>query len=215
VCSSDLSAPTLSAPTLSAPTPSGHDATSVLGSQVSARPGTPTPSDDGGAAHDLGHEPAPGLAHDLAAVEPASEPAHTPSVAESTWTFDRSDRSRPVVVAGGGLDAAACEDAETIVRNDPWDLEALRRYGSCQALQGELANAASTFQRLLTFEPDNAGAEIGLAATQQELGEIAAAVEVYQRLLPHVAGDGEAARLRALLALAGASPGEDDGQGHR
>jgi len=164
--------------------PSGHEPSTVLGAQVSARPGVPNPADDAGAPP------------------------------QSAWMFDRNDRSRPVVVAGGGLDYTACENAEETVRSDPWNLEALSRYASCLALRGELLGAAVTFRRLLTFEPDNVGAEIGLAATQQELGETAFAVEVYQRLLPDMVGDAQAARVRALLALAGAPAVEPDAQGH-
>lgn len=176
--------------------PRAHDPSAVLGAQVSARPGTPSPSDDAGGPDGFG---------DRADDHHAADPHHA---ADGAADDPRADRSRPTVIAAGGLDDEACRAAETTLREDPWNLDALRRYASCLAIKGDLAGAQAAFERLLTFEPDDIEAQIGLAATEHERGDAAVAAEVYGRLLEEAVGDGEAARLRALLAVATASSGE-------
>ncbi|MGD2134258.1 MAG: tetratricopeptide repeat protein [Maricaulaceae bacterium] len=111
------------------------------------------------------------------------------------------DLSRPTVVFAGRLGAEDCRAAEDGVRVDPWDLDALRDYASCLALEGEAQAAITAFQRLLTFSPDDYEAQLGLAAARHEMGEVDAAAATYQRLLQDAIGDAEAARLRALMAL--------------
>jgi tetratricopeptide (TPR) repeat protein len=108
------------------------------------------------------------------------------------------------VIFAGGLTDDDCLAAETAIRNDPWDLGSLKRYASCEALRGEAAEAETAFRRLLTFTPEDPDAELGLAAVRHEQGFASEAAATYQRLLEDATGDAEAARLRALLALAAA-----------
>jgi hypothetical protein len=114
------------------------------------------------------------------------------------------DRGRPSVIFAGAITEEECDAADTTVRSDPWDLVSLKRYASCRAIDGDPAGAEQAFRRLLTFTPDDTDAELGLAAVRHEQGAVAEAAAVYERLLADATGDAEAARLRALLALAAA-----------
>lgn len=145
--------------------------------------------------------PAGGESEASAATPSASDGAAPTPQAGLANPATRADFTRPTVLFAGGLGAEECRAAENAVRDDPWDLDALRRYASCLALDGDLDGAATAFRRLLTFAPDDAEAELGLAAVRHELGEVDASAAVYQRLLETAQGDAAAARLRALLAL--------------
>jgi hypothetical protein len=114
------------------------------------------------------------------------------------------DPSRPAVIFAGALTEEDCMTAETAIRTDPWDLAALKRYASCEALRGEAAGAETAFRRLLTFTPDDPEAELGLAVVRHEQGFAGEAAGAYQRLLEDATTDAGAARLRALLTLAAA-----------
>lgn len=134
----------------------------------------------------------------------AAAPAAADGAGGSGRPASPRDPSRPTVIFAGGLTDDDCLAAETAIRNDPWDLGSLKRYASCEALRGEAAEAETAFRRLLTFTPEDPDAELGLAAVRHEQGFASEAAATYQRLLEDATGDAEAARLRALLALAAA-----------
>jgi hypothetical protein len=141
----------------------------------------------------------------LGAEEPARAATPTPANASgggSGRPAAARDPSRPTVIFAGALTDDDCLAAETAIRADPWDLASLKRYASCQALRGDAAAAETAFRRLLTFTPEDPEAELGLAAVRHEQGFANEAAATYQELLEVAIGDADAARLRALLALA-------------
>lgn len=180
-----------------------------------------------GAGDPAGHENAPDDAPTapgggpiaLGPPEPDGEAAHAEAAhddahdeADAAARVDAHDdelRERaPAAPAAGGaaallaahLDAAACADAETRVRADPWDLSALSDYGACLALEGRPDEAAEVFERLLTFAPEDPEAHLGLGAARHEAGDLEAARLRYHEALALARTDAAAARARALIA---------------
>lgn len=98
------------------------------------------------------------------------------------------------------LDGEACAAAEGVVRNDPWDLDALNDFGACLMLEGDLDQASTVFARLLSIEPEDVEAHLGLGVARQEVGDVDAARAHYDDALAFARTDAAAARARALLS---------------
>lgn len=103
-------------------------------------------------------------------------------------------------IAGDGLTPSACSLAREGVAADAWALDALARHGLCLLRAGDRAGAQQALERIATFEPTHAHANLGLAALDIAAGKPGEAREKLDRALrsrdPWISG-----RARRLVAL--------------
>lgn len=105
-----------------------------------------------------------------------------------------------------GLTTTACQDARAAVAADPWDLERLAVHGACLVRADRPADAEEVFARLLTFQPDNLDAQLGLGLALLARGRREDARDVFQDALDASVTDAAAARARAFLDALGPPP---------
>jgi hypothetical protein len=86
-------------------------------------------------------------------------------------------------ILGRSLGIAECEAAAARLRADAWALDAMVDVGFCSAARGALADADSTFVRLLDYTPDNYAALVGRALIAAKSGERAVARKYFQDAL--------------------------------
>lgn len=86
-------------------------------------------------------------------------------------------------ILGRSLGVAECEAASARLRADAWALDAMVDVGFCAAARGALADADSTFVRLLDYTPDNYAALVGRALIAAKSGERAIARKYFQDAL--------------------------------
>ncbi len=136
-----------------------------------------------------------------AAVTPGAHPDAdtTDAPADVAPTAADPQGARVAALYAADLDDAACAAADEAVRDDPWDLQQVRLYGACLARDGEHVDAAAVFERLLTFQPDDPEALLGLAVARHRAGDLDGARESYETALAFAVTDAEAARIRALM----------------
>lgn len=144
---------------------------------------------------DAGAGPAAGSGVPAQSPEPAM--AEAPAAWAPTPLFAQSDASarRNAAVAPPGSCVAEAEAVE----QSPWDDELLHAQAACLEAGGHLASAASIYEQMLAFEPENFRATIALAEIRVEQGDSEAARTLYDQAASHAISDSEAARARSRL----------------
>ncbi len=181
-----------------------------------AAEGSEVPAEEGGVAGDVTPlaEDRSGHAADPA-TEDTAESAPDPVSPGSDGAPARLTGEPPVAPVSVGdaaalyaahLDAEACEGAEMGVRTDPWDLDSLSDFGACLLREGDIGQATLVFERLLSIEPEDVEAHLGLGVASQEAGEAEAARVHYDDALAYASTDAAAARVRALISTLNARP---------
>ncbi|WP_297730525.1 tetratricopeptide repeat protein [uncultured Maricaulis sp.] len=107
---------------------------------------------------------------------------------------DASARGNSAVAPPG-----ACVAEAEAVEQSPWDDNLLHAQAACLSAEGHLASAASIYERMLAFEPENFRATVALAEIRVEQGDNQAARDLYDQAASHAISDAEAARARARL----------------
>ncbi len=105
-----------------------------------------------------------------------------------------------------GLTVSVCQEARAAVAADPWDLERLASHGACLIRADRPADAEEVFARLLTFQPDNLEAQLGLGLALLVRGRREDARDLFQDALDASVTDAAAARARAFLDALGPPP---------
>ncbi len=101
--------------------------------------------------------------------------------------------------AAGKLNKEQCTLSEQAVRDDPWALDNLARFGACLSIEGKTTEAQEVFERLLTFDPETFAAYVGLGAIAQDAGQKEKAREYYEEALALGGTDSQAAQARDLM----------------
>ena len=101
--------------------------------------------------------------------------------------------------AAGKLNKEQCVASEQAVRDDPWALDNLARFGACLSIEGKTTEAQEVFERLLTFDPETFAAYVGLGAMAQDAGHTEKAREYYEEALALGGTDEQAAQARDLM----------------
>ena len=92
-----------------------------------------------------------------------------------------------------------CRPAARAVRQNPWDDELLFAEAACLTDEEALDQAATIYERMLAFEPENFRATIALADIRAEMGDAEAARELYNLAAQYALSDAEASRARSRL----------------
>ncbi|WP_291843965.1 tetratricopeptide repeat protein [Maricaulis sp.] len=138
-----------------------------------------------------------------AMLTPAPAPASASAPA-------RASASAPLFAANGSAAPTArdgssvvppgvCAEAAQAVADSPWDDDLLHAQAACLSGDGYREAAASIYERMLAFEPENFRATIALAEIRVEQGETQAARDLYNQAARHAISDAEAARARSRL----------------
>lgn len=136
---------------------------------------------------------------------PAPPAAAPPAAAAPMPAKPEPDGPLPdaVMLLTRSVKKADCDAAAASVAADPWMLDEVWTYGACHAKAGDYPRAAEAFQRLLSFDPTDQDAVIGLGAVRLAEGDATSAQRLFDEALSAAITDGEAARARAFAALLG------------
>lgn len=89
-----------------------------------------------------------------------------------------------------GQPGEACKVLQLNYPKGTWNIEAMVLQGACLSALGKLVDANTLYTEVLSFEPANIDARLGLAKAQAEAGDLAAARDNYTRALGKMpAGD--------------------------
>jgi len=91
----------------------------------------------------------------------------------------------------------SCEDAAAAVELNPWDDTALANHASCLVESGDIVEAASIYEQMLAFEPENYDFAMALADIRASQGDMAAARALYDQATMNSMSDAEAVRARS------------------
>ncbi len=80
-------------------------------------------------------------------------------------------------------ESPVCATYTEVLDENQWDMDALITYGSCLSNSGALPQAAETFERILTFDPDFHRARLSLASVLARQGKTARAEAAYKYVL--------------------------------
>jgi|GEM_PF-2884784 len=80
-------------------------------------------------------------------------------------------------------DSPVCSTYTKALDENQWDMDALITYGACLSNSGDLTEAAATFERILSFDPDFHRARLNLAAIYARQGKTAKAEAAYKYVL--------------------------------
>ena len=92
-----------------------------------------------------------------------------------------------------------CAEEADAVADSPWDEDRLHAQAACLSGGGHHAAAASIYEQMLAFEPENFRATVALAEIRVTQGDQQAARDLYNQAARHAISDAEAARARSRL----------------
>ncbi|BDW98783.1 tetratricopeptide repeat protein [Maricaulis maris] len=126
-------------------------------------------------------------------VEPAALPAQRATPDLFAQGNDAASDASSVMPPG------VCVNEARAVADSPWDDDMLYAQAACLNDAGYLAPAASIYEQMLAFEPENFRATVALAEIRVGQGDSDAAAELYNQATAYAISDAEAARARARL----------------
>lgn len=126
-------------------------------------------------------------------VEPAAPPAQRAPTDLFAQGNDAASDASSVMPPG------VCVSEARAVADSPWDDDMLYAQAACLNDAGYLAPAASIYEQMLAFEPENFRATVALAEIRVGQGDSNAAAELYNQATAYAISDAEAARARARL----------------
>ncbi|RKR03919.1 tetratricopeptide repeat protein [Maricaulis maris] len=179
------------------PTPEVHVAAGALRSDGGMSPANVPPSD---------RAPMPTSATGSEnAIQATPEPAQSVAPATSapaapTPLFASNDGAAQAARSGTSVvPPGVCTEAAQAVAESPWDDDLLHAQAACLNDGGYHAAAASIYEQMLAFEPENFRATVALAEIRVEQGDEQAARALYDQAARHAISDAEAARARSRL----------------
>ncbi|WP_323762099.1 tetratricopeptide repeat protein [Maricaulis sp.] len=116
-----------------------------------------------------------------------------------TDLFAASPAAQQVATGGSVAPPGVCVEQAQAVAASPWDDEMLHAQAACLGAAGHLAPAASIYEQMLAFEPENYRAAVALAEIRVAEGDTAAARDLFDQAASHAISDAEAARARSRL----------------
>lgn len=156
---------------------------------------TPARHDGAPAEHGRVPDVEPGEA---ATGEPGPDaPAEGEPGAEDVHAEEAVAEAEPAEPAAPAL-PDRCTEVAAQVDADPWDDENLMEHAACRARAGYVDEAASIYQQMLAFNPENATAALALADIRLSQGDEEAARELFDQAAMYARSDAEAARAMAL-----------------
>lgn len=126
-------------------------------------------------------------------VDPAALPAQRATADLFAQGDDAASDASSVMPPG------VCVNEARAVADSPWDDDMLYAQAACLNDAGYLAPAASIYEQMLAFEPENFRATVALAEIRVGQGDSDAAAELYNQATAYAISDAEAARARARL----------------
>ena len=126
-------------------------------------------------------------------VEPAAPPAQRAPTDLFVQGNDAASDASSVMPPG------VCVSEARAVADSPWDDDMLYAQAACLNDAGYLAPAASIYEQMPAFEPENFRATVALAEIRVGQGDSNAAAELYNQATAYAISDAEAARARARL----------------
>lgn len=160
--------------------------------------GSATASADAGDAAASAEAPDPVT---MARIEPGPvdpvEPAAPPAQRAPTDLFAQGNDAASD--ASSVMPPGVCVSEARAVADSPWDDDMLYAQAACLNDAGYLAPAASIYEQMLAFEPENFRATVALAEIRVGQGDSDAAAQLYNQATAYAISDAEAARARARL----------------
>ncbi|MEL6359554.1 MAG: hypothetical protein AAFR21_00610 [Pseudomonadota bacterium] len=108
-------------------------------------------------------------------------------------------RTEIETILGRPFTNTSCQEANQLLQEDAWALNAMVELAFCKAIDGDLIGAEQDFSRLLTYTPDNYEALVGRALLESEKGNVTGAVAFFQDALDALPPIEESDRIVAAM----------------